>query len=122
MLDVARLLNLSRSTLAESNAEESEDIAIGRLRQSISLDQSLNETPYIREVDEYESCLYTYMPLADDGAQLVTSEVHTVEIRQTSVLLHILADQTELAELRLTAQITQRHFEDTPLQRIRCHL
>lgn len=55
----------------------------------------------------------TYVPLLDDGAELVAGEGHAVEVGQDILSLHILADETELAEVRLgSVEISERHLKN----------
>lgn len=70
-----------------------------------------------------EKDLNTHMPLLDDRRQLVTSEVHSVEVGQAIASLNFLANQTEFAEIGLVVvQISQRDFEYTTLEEIRSDL
>lgn len=57
---IAGSLNLSMCFLSESNAEHSQDVAVG----SLCLDESLNKG----------------VPLFDHGASLISGDVHTMEV------------------------------------------
>lgn len=64
--------------MGESNAEEPQEVSIGCLDISVSLDESL--------------------PLLNHGSELIGGEVHSVEVRQAVLALDVLAQQLELLE------------------------
>ena len=73
-LGVSGLLDLVLSSLGEANAEEAKFVSVGGGAIDVSLDLGL--------------------PLLDDGALLVTGQLHTVEVGQTGITLDLLAYQT----------------------------
>ena len=75
-LGVGGLLNLVLSSLGETNTEEAELVAVGGGAVDVGLDLGL--------------------PLLDDGALLVTGQLHTVEVGEASITLDLLADETEM--------------------------
>lgn len=88
--------------LGEGDGEDTQHISIGSADINVGLDQS--------------------SPLADQGVQLVAGHVHTVEVGHDVGTLHILADQTDLAEtlaLVTTVKLGKRDLEDTSLQTLR---
>jgi len=74
-LGVGGLLDLVLSSLGEANAEEAELVTVSGGAVNMGLDLGL--------------------PLLDDGALLVTGQLHTVEVGEASVTLDLLADETE---------------------------
>ena len=74
-LGVGRLLDLVLATLGEADAEEAELVTVGGGAVNMRLDLGL--------------------PLLDDGALLVTSQLHTVEVGQTGITLDLLAHETK---------------------------
>ena len=75
---VGSFLDLLADPLGESKTEHSEKISVSGFDIDVSLDQSL--------------------PLSDERAELVSGQVHTVEVGVTVLALDILADQLELPE------------------------
>lgn len=67
-LRVGGLLHLGVPPLGESNGEQPENVAVGRLHINVSLDQRL--------------------PLLDERAELVGGEVHAIEIGEAVLALH----------------------------------
>lgn len=62
----------------------------------------------------------TYIPLPDDGGELVTGEGHAVEVGQDVAALDLLGDETELAKVGLVrVQVSERHLEDAALETVR---
>eukprot|EP00964_Phaeocystis_antarctica_P064233 scaffold38621_cov81-Phaeocystis_antarctica.AAC.7 len=104
VVGVASLLELVHPLLGEADAEEPQHVAVGRLHVDVRLDQRL--------------------PLAHHRPQLVGGELHTVELRQAVVALHLLALQLELA-VRLVlvlVQVGQVELEHAALQHLRGNL
>ena len=96
-LGVGGLSDLVSITLRECNAEDTEEISIASTDGQGS----------------FNLC----MPLADNGAQLVTGERHTVEVRETFTSLDIFANETELLEVSVdTVKISKGDFVDTSLK------
>lgn len=88
--------------LGEGDGEHTKDIAVGGTNINTAFDQSL--------------------PLADQGAQLVTGHVHAVEVGDNIGALDILTDQLDLAEslsFVTSVQFSQGDFEDTSLKTFR---
>ena len=75
-LGVGGLLDLVLSSLGEANTEEAEFVTVGGGAVDVGLNLSL--------------------PLLDDGALLVTGQLHTVEVGEARVALDLLADKTEV--------------------------
>lgn len=101
VLGIACGLDLTGSSAGEANAEESEKVAIGGL----GLDKGLNEG----------------VPLLDEGAKLVLSDVNAVEVGVAVVALYFLYLHLDLPPSLSTAcsvQISQRYFEHSTLQAI----
>jgi len=101
VLGIASGFDLTGSSAGETNAEESKKVAIGGL----SLDEGLNEG----------------VPLLDEGAKLVLSDVDAVEVGVAVVALHFLYLHLNLSPGLSTAcsvQISQRYFKHSALQAI----
>eukprot|EP00639_Heterosigma_akashiwo_P023592 CAMPEP_0206415464 /NCGR_PEP_ID=MMETSP0294-20121207/36118_1 /ASSEMBLY_ACC=CAM_ASM_000327 /TAXON_ID=39354 /ORGANISM="Heterosigma akashiwo, Strain CCMP2393" /LENGTH=109 /DNA_ID=CAMNT_0053877835 /DNA_START=379 /DNA_END=708 /DNA_ORIENTATION=+ len=69
-LGVRGLLNLVGHALCETDAENSDKVAIGGLHVHVGLDNRL--------------------PLLDEGAELISGEIHAVEVGERVVALHVL--------------------------------
>ena len=64
-----------------------------------------------------------YLLLFDHRTQLVSGQVHAVEVGQACLALSLFNDQTEFSECVLIAvQVAERCFEDTTLKTIRGNL
>ena len=88
--------------LGETNAEHAENIAISGAHINKGLDKSL--------------------PLSDEGAQLVASDVHAVEVGQHVIAVHILTHELDLAvslALVTSIKVSKRHFKHTTLKTLR---
>mmetsp|Transcript_11757 Transcript_11757/g.20439 ORF Transcript_11757/g.20439 Transcript_11757/m.20439 type:complete len:260 (+) Transcript_11757:467-1246(+) len=77
-LGVARLLQLIRPLLGEGDTEQTQHIVVRRLDVHVSFNQS--------------------KPLSDKGAELVSGEVHSVEVGEARPTLDILAAKLHLPE------------------------
>ena len=56
------------------------------------------------------------LPLLDHGAQLITSQVHTMEIGENIFALNVFSNQLELPECDLVIlKISQRDLKDSTL-------
>ncbi len=100
-LGVAGGTNLSAGSLGEPNAEHTEEVAVSSL--------GLNE------------CLDGGVPLLDDGALLIASDVHSVEVGVAIEALNLLNLDLHLSPGLLVAvsvQISQRYLEDTALEAV----
>lgn len=92
-------------SLGEANREHSEEIAV----KSFGLDEGLNGG----------------VPLLDDGTQLISGDVHSVEVGIAIEALHFFDLDLHLSPGQLVAvsvQISQRYFEHTALQAVSCDL
>lgn len=60
------------------------------------------------------------LPLADERAKLVRSEVHTVEVGKTVLALDLIDAKLDLSEsvLVVLVEVGERKFEDSALERI----
>mmetsp|Transcript_5784 Transcript_5784/g.14816 ORF Transcript_5784/g.14816 Transcript_5784/m.14816 type:complete len:267 (-) Transcript_5784:170-970(-) len=98
---VARLLQLVRPLARETDAEETQHVAIRRLHVDVRLDQRL--------------------PLAHQAAQLVSREVHPVKVCEAVRALHLLALEVHLAErlVLVLVKVRKVDLEHAPLQRVR---
>ena len=77
-----------------------------------------NKGKYER-VDRFDS-VSTYLPLLDHGAQLVTGQVHAMEVGQHIAALHLLSNQFELAKGHfIVLEISQRDLKHSAFQSIR---
>jgi hypothetical protein len=106
--DLTRLSVASRSSslvlllLGESNSKQTQDVSIRSADIDGTFDQGL--------------------PLADQGAQLVTSHVHAVEVGEDVSSLNILSNQSDLAEglaFITTVEFSEGNLEYTALQAFR---
>ena len=95
---VGGLLDLVGASLGERNSEQADEIVISRLHSDVGLDQGL--------------------PLADQGAQLVGSEVQAVEVGQAVLALDLVHTELDLAEgvVLIVLEVREGDFEDTALQ------
>lgn len=95
-LRIGGLSKLSFSALSESNDEGAESVTIRGLDVSKGLDQSL--------------------PLANKGASLVGSKVHTMDVGQAVATLNLIDTKAETAEgsiLSLIVDISERQVQNT---------
>ena len=100
-LSIASSSNLSAGSSSEGNSEDSEEIAIN----SLGLDKGFNKS----------------VPFLDKGAELVSGDVHTVEVGVTIVSLDFFDLDLHLSPGLIVAfsiQISQRYFEYTTSQTI----
>lgn len=100
-LGVASGSDLSACSLCESNGEHSEEVSVG----SLGLDESLNGG----------------VPFLDDGAELVSGDVHSVEVSVAIEALNFFNLHLHLSPgmfVAISVQISQRYFEDTTLQAV----
>ena len=98
-LGVAGSANLSAGSLGEPDAEHTEEVSIGSL--------GLNE------------CLDGSVPLLDDGAELIASDVHSVEVGVAVEALDFLDLDLHLSPslfVAVSVQISQRYLKHTTLQ------
>ncbi len=61
------------------------------------------------------------MPLLDEGAHLISGDVHTVEVSVALVALHFFALQRHLSPALLVSvlvEVTERDLENTTAERI----
>jgi len=89
------------SSLGEANAEQSQKVAIN----SLGLHKGFNKG----------------VPLLDEGAQLVLSDIHSVEVGEAVVTLDFFHLDLYLSpglSSAVSVQISQRYFEYTSLQTI----
>jgi hypothetical protein len=101
VLGVASSLDLSLVSAGESNAEHAEEVAVG----SLGLDEALDKG----------------VPLLDEGAELVTGDVHAIEVGVAVVSLHFFNFNLNLAPcllVSLVLQISEGSFEDAATERI----
>lgn len=103
VLSVAGLALAERVLVGESDAEHTEQVSVGGLHVNVGLDQGL--------------------PFLDHPSELVSGEIHAVEVAEHIASLNIFSDQTELAErpfsISISLKIGQRYFKDTALQTLR---
>ena len=88
-------------TLSESNAEDAYEVAI----LSLGLNEGLDEG----------------VPFLDEGAELVSGDVHAVEVGIAVVSLNFLNLDLNLSPVLfvgLTVQVSERNLEDTSSERI----
>lgn len=99
-LRIGGLLDLVRSPLRKGDAEESEEVVVGGLDNHVGLDESL--------------------PFANERAQLVRSEVESVEVGEAVLALNLVNSQLDLAEgvVLILLEIGEGDLEDTALERI----
>lgn len=98
-LGVASGLNLGFMALGERNGEHAEEVSVGGL----GLNEALNER----------------VPLLDESAGLVASDVHAVEVGVAVVAFHFFALDLDFAPgvfVGFTVQISERNLEDTAFQ------
>jgi len=97
---IGGLLDLVGAALGESNGEEAEEVVVSGLDGNVSLNEGL--------------------PLADERAELVGSEVETVEVGQAVLALDLIDTELDLAEsmVLILLEIGQGHLEDTALEGI----
>lgn len=103
-LRVARLLDLVRALLGESDAEEADRVAV----RGLDIDKGFNER----------------LPLLDQGADFVTRELHAVEPRHDVRALHIFAAKLDFAErlFFVLVQVGKADFKDASFQTFRSNL
>lgn len=95
MLCVTSLFYLCRPLLSETYAEHTQKIAVGGLDVNIGFDQSL--------------------PFLDHGPQLVSGEIHAMEIGHDISTLNVFGDEAEFAERNLVVlKVSEGDFEDAP--------
>ena len=100
-LSVAGGADLSAGSLGEANAEHTEEVAVSGLGLHEGLDGGV--------------------PLLDNSAELVTGNVHTVEVGVAIEALNLLNLDLHLSPGLLVAvsvQISQRYLEDTALEAV----
>ena len=100
-LSVASGADLAAGSLGETNAEHAEEVTI----EGLGLDEGLNSG----------------VPLLDNSAELVTCNVHTVEVGVAIEALNLLNLDLHLSPGLLVAvsvQISQRYLEDTALEAV----
>jgi hypothetical protein len=97
---ICGLLDLVRPALCEGNAEESEQVVVGRLDHHVRLNQRL--------------------PLADQRAQLVRCEVEAVEVGEAVLALHFVDAELNFAEgvVFVFLEVGEGDFEDAALESI----
>ena len=101
VLSIAGGLDLASGSAGEANAEESEEVTIGSL--------GLHE------------CLDEGVPLLDEGAELVLSDVHAVEVGVAVVALYFFYLHAHLSpglSAACSVQISQRYFKHSAFQAI----
>ena len=100
-LSVACSTDLAIGSLGEANAEHSEEISVN----SLGLDEGLN----------------CGVPLLDDCAKLVTSDVHSVEVGIAVEALDFLDLDLHLSPslfVAVSVQISQRYLKHTAFQAV----
>lgn len=104
VLSVAGLLVLVSLLAGETDAEHTELVTVGGVDFNIALNESL--------------------PLLDHRAELITSDVHTVEESDALITLNIFHTQSHLAValFLVGVEITEISFKDTTLQTFRSNL
>lgn len=96
-LGVAGLLDLVGAPLGESNGEEADGVAVGGLDVNLSLNEGL--------------------PLLDQGAELVTGEVHSVEVGKAVAALDLVGPQLDLpVGLLIVVEVGEGNLENTTLE------
>ncbi len=100
VLGICSLAEGVRALLGESDSEHAETEAIEGRHVNAGLDQGL--------------------PLADERTQLVSGEIHAVEVGQSRPALDVLDLQDDLAErlVLILLEISQRNVYETSLQSI----
>merc|ERR1711976_45484 len=102
-LCVEGLFDLVLTLVGESNAEETQQVAISGLYGNIGLNQCL--------------------PLLDHRAQFIGGEVHAMEVGEHIAALHLLSNQAELAECYLVIlEVSHGDLKYTALKPISCKL
>ena len=92
---------MTGGSLGEANAEHAEEVAI----DGLGLDEGLNSG----------------VPLLDDGAELVTSDVHAVEVGVAVEALDLFDLDLHLSPslfVAVSVQVGQRYFKHTALQAV----
>ena len=100
-LGVTSCSNLLIGSLGEANAEHAEEVAVG----SLGLDE----------------CLDCGVPLLDDCAKLVTSDVHSVEVGVAVEALDFFNLDLHLSPsifVAVSVQISQRYLKHTAFQAV----
>ena len=99
-LSVSVSLDLVGLLSGEGNGEDSQDVVIGGLNGDVSLDKSL--------------------PLSDHGSQLISGEVHTVEVGEQVLTLNFIDSQLDLSVrvVLRSLQIGQVNLDNSTLQGI----
>ena len=100
-LGVASGSDLSACSFCESNGEHSEEVSVSSLGLNESLDSGV--------------------PLLDNGAELVSGDVHSVEVSVAIKALNFFNLHLHLSPGQLVAvsvQISQRYFEHTTFQAV----
>lgn len=97
---IGSLLNLVGATLGEGNGEQTDEVVVSGLHGDVGLNERL--------------------PLADEGAQLVGSEVQAVEVGQAVLALDLIDAELDLAEgvVLIVLQVSEGDLEDTALERV----
>lgn len=99
-LSICGLLDLVRASLGEGNSEDAEKVVVGGLDGDIGLDEGL--------------------PLAHQRAELVGSEVQSVEIGEAVLALNLIDTELDLAErmLLIFLEIGQGNLNNSALERV----
>ena len=100
-LGVASSADLAVGSLGEADAEHAEEVAV----EGLCLDEGLNGG----------------VPLLDDGAKLVTSDVHAVEVGVAVEALDLLYLNLHLSPslfVAVSVQISQRYLKHTSFQAV----
>ena len=100
-LGIASGANLTVGSLGEANAEHAEEVAVEGLGLNEGLDGGV--------------------PLLDDGAKLVTSDVHSVEVGVAVEALDFLDLNLHLSPsifVAVSVQISQRYLKHTAFQAV----
>ena len=100
-LGVACSTDLSACSLGKADAEHSEEVAVSSL--------GLNE------------CLNGCVPLLDDGAKLISGDIHTVEVGVAIEALDFLDLHLHLSPsliVAISVQISQRYLKHTAFQAV----
>jgi len=100
-LGVASGANLAAGSLGETDAEHTEEVAV----EGLGLNEGLNGG----------------VPLLDNGAELVASDVHTIEVSVAVEALDLLDLDLHLSPslfVAVSVQISQRYLKHTPFQAV----
>ena len=100
-LSVAGSADLSAGSLGEANAEHTEEVSVS----SLGLNESLNGS----------------VPLLDNGALLITGDVHSVEVSVAVEALDFLDLDLHLSPslfVAVSVQISQRYLKHTSFQAV----